>query len=396
MNSLEYTSVVESKSVIGYVTSDINNAKDKILLRDTLTLEDVDLLHDVKAVIVKKQGAMDHTCVVARILGKTIIQMNNPDILLNQFIYINHSDKKLYFDIPEDLSLDLPKKNYIKDFKDFNFQVSIINHNTIKEKSLEKISHVFQRHEFFWLQKNMCPYSFLAKHGKDKFIDYLKNELILILNEIPKGVYLNFRSLDLRSDEFTNLNDSVINHEKNPQLGLHGIRQLLDDKELLKCEIQTLVELYQEGYNNIIFSLPFVTDIEEYHIVKKEICKITNQPIKLGIFIETPAVVFCIDKFVLEDIFCFYIALKDLTQFILCVDRSNPKISHLYSFEKEAVSIAIQKLIASIPLDKLFLFASFELLPKFIDKYPGVRNYSICYGEYELVVENESNLGRKG
>ncbi len=171
---------------------------------------------------------------------------------------------------------------------------------------------------------------YLAKNNPDEFSRILYDSLERIARTLyPKPVF--YRSLDVRTDDFSELGDSEEGEEEaketNPILGWHGIRRSLDEPEVFRMEIGVLRRLHQNGMNNLVLFLPFISSVEELRRAKSFL----DFPIKTGIMIETPAAALNIENFCRESIDFVSIGSDDLTQLVLGIDRDNPNVSKLYT-----------------------------------------------------------------
>jgi len=136
--------------------------------------------------------------------------------------------------------------------------------------------------------------------------------------------------------------------EENPFLGWRGIRMCLDCPEIFEPQLRAL--LRAAVHDNLCVMLPMVDDIEEVRRTKAIMARLsgelTEQGIahgrpKLGIMIETPAAVLTADLLAREADF-FSIGTNDLTQYVMAVDRMNPRLAALYRTDHLAVLQAIR------------------------------------------------------
>ena len=136
--------------------------------------------------------------------------------------------------------------------------------------------------------------------------------------------------------------------EENPFLGWRGIRMCLDCPEIFEPQLRAL--LRAAVHSNLCIMLPMVDDIEEVRRTKEIMVRLSSalaengiahgQP-KLGIMIETPAAVLTADLLAREVDF-FSIGTNDLTQYVMAVDRMNPRLASLYRTDHLAVIQAIR------------------------------------------------------
>jgi len=126
--------------------------------------------------------------------------------------------------------------------------------------------------------------------------------------------------------------------EKNPFLGLRGIRFLLFEREIMKMMYRAILKASNLGNIRILF--PMVTTLKEVEeaksILEKAKKELTREDvpfdnyIPVGMMVETPASALMIKEFTSAVDF-FSIGTNDLTQYTLAVDRSHPFLAPLYS-----------------------------------------------------------------
>ncbi len=158
------------------------------------------------------------------------------------------------------------------------------------------------------------------------------------------------RTLDIGSDK--DLPYFSI-EEENSALGWRGIRFTLDHPEIFSSQIRAMLKA-SIGLNNLHILLPMVTSISEVEEVlyllerdwlalqEEEQVKI-NKP-KIGIMVEVPSVLLQIDEFA-ELVDFFSVGSNDLIQYLLAVDRNNPRVSSLYSHFHPSILRALQRLV---------------------------------------------------
>ena len=132
--------------------------------------------------------------------------------------------------------------------------------------------------------------------------------------------------------------------EKNPALGLRGIRLGLEQPQLLKTQ---LCALYRAGiYGKLRIMYPMITSMEELrqlrhlerqvrHELEREGVRFAES-IPTGIMIETPAAALLSDQLAGEVDF-FSVGTNDLTQYTLALDRQNENLERFDDPGHEAV-----------------------------------------------------------
>ncbi len=218
------------------------------------------------------------------------------------------------------------------------------------------------------------------------------------IEKLASSVYpriIWYKSLDIKSDELQAESAEEETKEQNPILGFRGIRRTLANPEILRCEIDAIKKLYQNGLTNVSLLLPFVTNIEEVRAVKA----ILDIPIKLGIMIETPAAAIDIEQFCKEGIDFVSISSNELTELILGVDRTNPKTSMLYSEMHPAVLSTIRTVIESCKKFgvKTSVVGEGIKIPEFVEKLVefGVDSISVDLASFEKVKSIISRTERR-
>ncbi len=145
--------------------------------------------------------------------------------------------------------------------------------------------------------------------------------------------------------------------EDNPYLGWRGIRMTLDQPDIFLVQVRAMLRA-SVGRNNLRILLPMISGAEEvdeavrmihqaYHEVAEEYVdndKVQLLAPKIGVMIEVPSMIFQLHA-VADKIDFFSVGTNDLTQYILAVDRNNPRVSELYSPYHPAVLHALQQII---------------------------------------------------
>ncbi len=146
--------------------------------------------------------------------------------------------------------------------------------------------------------------------------------------------------------------DKVIKgyREKNPFLGLRGVRLLLEEEDRFRKQIRAVLRANVK--ENVKFMIPMVTTLWEVKrsraIFLEEAEKLSkkekiNLP-KFGIMVEVPSIALTIDN-VAEYIDFVSIGTNDLTQYTLAVDRRNMRVSYLFHHTHPAVLKLIKRVV---------------------------------------------------
>lgn len=190
------------------------------------------------------------------------------------------------------------------------------------------------RTEFLYMSKDKFP------TVEEQFAVY--KEAAEITGEKP----LIVRTFDLGSDK--KVSYLKYDSEKNPALGLRGLRFSLKYKEELKKQLKALY--MASAFGNIKVMYPMVSSVDEL-LMAKAVAKeakdelvadgIEVTDIEQGITVETPAAVFSIEELLNESDF-ISVGTNDLTQYMYACDRENPTVTEFVDKTYSAVLKAVQ------------------------------------------------------
>lgn len=207
---------------------------------------------------------------------------------------------------------------------------------------------------------------------------------------------VTMRTLDIGGDKA--LPYFPIN-EENPFLGWRGIRVTLDHPEIFLLQVRAMLRA-AEGLNNLRIMLPMVTSVHEVDAA----CLMIDQAIdelrddgyvierpQVGVMVEVPAAVYQVRRFARRVDF-ISVGSNDLTQYLLAVDRNNPRVANLYApyhpsvlraldyiareaHKEEGIQVSICGEIAAEPAGALLLMAmGYDVLSMNATNLPRIKS----------------------
>ena len=180
--------------------------------------------------------------------------------------------------------------------------------------------------------------------------------------------------------------------EKNPALGLRGVRYSLAHPQLLRSQFAALLRVGVAG--SLRVALPMVSSREEMeraldimHETKRslrEAKRMFNENVPVGVVVETPAAALCARELAQKAAF-FCVDLANLAQYTHAADRTQADVQPYFSVTSQAVQQLVGMVLeaakkANIPM---VLCCDNAAQPSMVESYArlGVRCFSMAAGD---------------
>ncbi|ROP41701.1 MULTISPECIES: putative PEP-binding protein [Saccharothrix] len=212
---------------------------------------------------------------------------------------------------------------------------------------VDQVTSFFIREEFVCLSSGLSPLDALRAGipEAERYGAAIGAELCAIVDQLVPGQRLVMRLLDLRSDDAAQItNDVDVDHESNPELGLHGARWLLHEPNYphafraLRAHVR---EHLGPDFDRLNFAVPFINDQDEFLRLRERLELPDDVP--LSVFVETPAAVHSVTEFCEAGASEIFMGTKDLTQFYLAADRGNHRVASSYQTRHPAVMSGLRQ-----------------------------------------------------
>jgi phosphotransferase system enzyme I (PtsP) len=181
--------------------------------------------------------------------------------------------------------------------------------------------------------------------------------------------------------------------EENPFLGWRGIRVSMDHPEIFIAQVRAMMKA-SSGLDNLQILLPMISNMNEVDyslkLIKRAHQELLEEGLniqlpKVGVMIEIPALMYQI-KSLASRIQFISVGTNDLSQYLLAIDRNNPRVSGIYSTLHPSVLRALKKLADDIHAENLRVSVCGEMAGN-----PGAAVLLMAMG-YDVLSMNATSL----
>jgi phosphoenolpyruvate-protein phosphotransferase len=203
---------------------------------------------------------------------------------------------------------------------------------------------------------------------------------------------LNIRLVDFGAEKCPSYADIPLN--RNPSLGLRGIRLLLQREDILNPQVRAVAQLARE--RPVTLLLPMLDTLDTLEATIERLCRAAGYasreqfPFRLGAMIEVPAAALLVEE-ILPKVDSVSIGLNDLTQYMLAADRDDEFVERYHDAMQPSVLRLLSRVVVAAREQSKPLTICGELAgdPKLTGLLLalGIRRLSVARSNYRGVVQ---------
>ncbi|HCW05778.1 MAG TPA: hypothetical protein DGG95_00230 [Cytophagales bacterium] len=134
----------------------------------------------------------------------------------------------------------------------------------------------------------------------------------------------------------------IVIDEENPLLGLRGLRRSLTFVKTFRKELEMFLSV-REKHPNLNLLLPVVHDVSQVAETQKLLDDYGYNG-RIGIMLEIPAAVLCINEFIDLGVDYFMVGINDLTSFTLGISRRDNSVKNSINYQHNSISFLLDYL----------------------------------------------------
>ena len=321
-------------------------------------------LQKVRALALESGGRTSHTAIIARSLDMpAVMEIKGlfPAVSTGDFLLVNGDEGLLVVNPSEERLRELGPR--IEDFRrstrlspapGLPGTTATIDGARVFLQANTELPHevaAARRHGAEGIGLFRSEFLFFAHpRGIPSMTDQFETYRMLAQEMAPYPVAI--RTLDAGGDKIWGRGESQT--DPNPSMGLRGIRLSLRMQDQFTAQIEAIYRASMHGSLEIV--LPMISTVEELWEAKKLMDEVRRgvrlpgghrpKALRVGAMIEVPAAVLALERLAEEvDFLC--VGTNDLIQYLLAVDRDNPRVAHLFQPLHPAVLQCLSRIAAT-------------------------------------------------
>jgi len=190
------------------------------------------------------------------------------------------------------------------------------------------------RTEFFYMDRAWWP---------SEDVNY--DAYLAVSNAVREGE-LQIRLADFGAEKSPPYADIPMN--RNPSLGVRGVRLLLQRDDILRPQVRALARLGEQRPLTVL--LPMIDTLDTLQAMLARLCgccgvsEPRELPFRVSAMIEVPAAALMIDE-VIEQVDAVSVGLNDLTQYLLAADRDDESTESYHDPLQPAVLRTVRRIV---------------------------------------------------